>query len=167
MNKNQEMKAQVVAEITEKLNNCQSMVMVKYSGITVEQVTKLRAQCREAGVEYAVLKNTLVRRALNDKGITGLDNLLEGPSAFAFSMKDPVSAAKVLDSFIEKEKCSALEIKGGLLGEEVMDVAKITALAKLPSREVMLGRLLGSMTNSISSFVRVVEAYRKKMAGEE
>ena len=86
---------------------------------------------------------------------------------FAFSMKDPVSAAKVLDSFIDKEKCSALEIKGGLLGEEVMDVAKITALAKLPSREVLLGRLLGSMTNSISSFVRVVEAYRKKMAGEE
>ena len=84
MSKNLELKKQVVADITDKLQNCQSMVIVKYSGLTVEQVTKLRAQCRAAKVDYCVLKNTLVRRALADLNIEGLDDVLEGPNAFVF-----------------------------------------------------------------------------------
>ncbi len=166
MSKNLEIKKQTVAEITQRLMNAKSVVVVKYNGLTVEQVTELRNQCRAAGVEYSVLKNTLVRRALDDLGITALDHVLEGPSAFAFGMSDAVAPAKVLDGFITKTKTTAIEIKAGLLGREALDVNGVKALAELPSREVLLARLLGSMTNSISSFVRVVEAYRKQKAGE-
>ncbi len=166
MSNNLELKKQVVADITQKFMNAKSVVVVKYSGLTVEQVTELRNQCRAAQVEYCVLKNTLVRRSLNDLGITGFDHVLEGPSAFAFGMTDAVAPAKVLDGFITKTKTNAIEIKAGLLGRDALDVKAVKALAELPSREVLLARLLGSMTNSISSFVRVVEAYRKQKAGE-
>ncbi len=167
MSKNFELKKQVVSDITQKFMNAQSVVVVKYSGLTVEQVTDLRNQCRAAGVEYCVLKNTLVKRALGELGITALDHVLEGPSAFAFGMTDVVAPAKVLDGFISKQKTPVLEVKAGLLGREVLDASGVKALAELPSREVLLARLLGSMTNSISSFVRVVEAIRKQKAGEE
>ncbi len=166
MSNNLELKKQVVADITHKFMNAKSVVVVKYSGLTVEQVTDLRNQCRAAGVEYCVLKNTLVRRSLADLGITGLDSVLEGPSAFAFGMTDAVAPAKVLDGFIGKLKTPVLEVKAGLLDREVLDVKGVKALAELPSREVLLARLLGSMTNSISGFVRVVEAIRKQKAGE-
>ena len=96
MSKNQESKVAVVANIKEKFEKAQSVVLVNYQGINVEQDTALRNQFRQAGVEYAVLKNTLVRRAVNEMGITGLDAQLEGPSAFAFGMSDPVSPAKVV-----------------------------------------------------------------------
>ena len=167
MSKNLEIKKQVVADITDKLQNCQSMVIVKYSGLTVEQVTKLRAQCRNAKVDYCVLKNTLVRRALADLNITGLDDVLEGPNAFVFGMEDAVAPAKILSDFIEKEKTKALELRAGLLEGKAIDLKTIESLAKLPSREVLLAKILGSMTAAIGNFVRVIEAYRKKQAGEE
>ncbi len=166
MSSNLELKKQIVAEITQRFASAKSVVVVKYSGLTVEQVTELRNQCRAAGVEYSVLKNTLARRALDDLGITALDHVLEGPSGFAFGMTDAVAPAKVIDGFITKTKTTALEIKAGLLGKEALDASGVKALADLPSREVLLGRLLGSMTNSIAGFVRVVEAYRKQKAGE-
>lgn len=167
MSKNLELKKQVVADITDKLQNCQSMVIVKYSGLTVEQVTKLRAQCRAAKVDYCVLKNTLVRRALADLNIEGLDDVLEGPNAFVFGMEDAVAPAKILSDFIEKEKTKALELRAGLLEGKAIDLKTIDSLAKLPSREVLLAKILGSMTAAIGNFVRVIEAYRKKQAGEE
>ena len=167
MSKNLELKKQVVADITDKLQNCQSMVIVKYSGLTVEQVTKLRAQCRAAKVDYCVLKNTLVRRALADLNITGLDDVLEGPNAFVFGMEDAVAPAKILSDFIEKEKTKAIELRAGLLEGKAIDLKTIESLAKLPSREVLLAKILGSMTAAIGNFVRVIEAYRKKQAGEE
>ncbi|MBQ8536000.1 MAG: 50S ribosomal protein L10 [Clostridia bacterium] len=167
MSKNLEIKKQVVADIAEKLENCKSMVIVKYSGLTVEQVTKLRAQCRAAKVEYCVLKNTLVRRALAEKNIEGLDDVLEGPNAFVFGMEDAVSPAKILSDFIEKEKLKSLELRAGLLDGKAIDLKTIESLAKLPSREVLLAKVLGSMTAAIGNFVRVIEAFRKKQAGEE
>jgi len=167
MSKNLELKKQVVADITDKLQNCQSMVIVKYSGLTVEQVTKLRAQCRAAKVDYCVLKNTLVRRALADLNIEGLDDVLEGPNAFVFGMEDAVAPAKILSDFIEKEKTKAIELRAGLLEGKAIDLKTIESLAKLPSREVLLAKILGSMTAAIGNFVRVIEAYRKKQAGEE
>ena len=102
MSKNRELKVQVVAEIVEKIKNCQSMVICSYSGLTVEQVTNLRKLCREQEVQYCVLKNRLVLRALQECGITGLENLLEGPNAFVFSTKDVTNAPKVVNDFIEK-----------------------------------------------------------------
>jgi large subunit ribosomal protein L10 len=166
MSKNQDLKKLVVDEIAQKLKNCQSMVMVRYSGLTVEQATALRVQCRAAQVDYCVMKNTLVKRALEACGITGLDDLLAGPNAFAFC-GDPVSAAKVICEFISKDKQGALELRGGLLDGKAVNVQTIQSLATLPSREVLLSRLLGSMTATISSFVRVLEAIRKQKAGEE
>lgn len=167
MSKNLELKKQVVADISAKLDNAKSVVIVKYSGLTVEQVTKLRSQCRAAKVEYCVLKNTLVRRALDEKGITGLDEVLEGPNAFVFGMEDAVAPAKIVCDFIEKEKTTALELRAGLLDNAPIDVKTIKSLAALPSREVLLAKILGSMTSAIGNFVRVVEAIRKQKAGEE
>ena len=163
MSKNLEVKKQVVSDIVKKFQDAQSVVIVKYSGLTVKDATDLRADFRANGVEYVVLKNTLVRRALQELNIEGLDDVLNGPSAFAFGMSDPVSPAKIVSDFIAKKKNdSPIEIKAGLLGTELMDEAKIKALADVPSREVLLARLLGSLQSSVAGFVRVLDAIAKK-----
>ena len=167
MGKNLEIKKQVVSEITEKFKNAQSVVAVHYSGLTVEEATKLRAQCREAGVEYVVLKNTLVRRALDDMGITGWDNVLEGPTAYAFGKTDAVAPAKVLCDFIDKAKNDHMSVEIGLMGQEVLSVDAVKALAALPSREVLLARLVGSLNSSIAKLVYCLDAIRKQKGGEE
>ena len=167
MSKNLEIKKQVVSEITGKFQNAKGVVVLNYSGLTVEQVTKLRAQCREAKVDYCVLKNTLARRALDDLKITGLDELLNGPTAFAFGMEDVVSPAKIISEFIEKSKTEAIKVKAGLMGSEVITAAKVSELAKVPSREVLLSRLVGSLQSSVSSFVRVLDAIAKKQEAPE
>lgn len=161
-----EAKKVVVSEISEKLKNAKSVIIVHYSGLTVEEATNLRSQCRAQGVEFAVLKNTLVRRALNDMNVQGLDAVLEGPNAFAFGMEDVVAPAKILADFIDKSKNDHLALKGGMMGTEVLDVKGVTALAALPSREVLLGRLVGSLNSSISKLVLCLEAIRKQKAGE-
>ena len=163
MSKNLELKKQVVSDIVKKFQDAQSVIIVNYNGLTVEQVTGLRAQFRANGVEYVVLKNTLVRRALQELNIEGLDEVLNGPSAFAFGMSDPVSPAKIVSDFITKKKNeSPIEIKAGLLGTDLMDAAQIKALADVPSREVLLARLLGSLQSSVAGFVRVLDAIAKK-----
>lgn len=166
MSKNLEIKKQVVADIIEKVKNAQSIVAVEYKGLTVEEATKLRADCRNAGVEYCVLKNTLVRRALNDLGINGWDSQLEGPTAFAFGTNDAVAPAKVICDFIDKAKNDHLTVKVGLMGTEVMDEKAVKALAALPSREVLLARLVGSLNSPVSKLVYALDAIRKQKAGE-
>ena len=162
MSKNLELKKQVVSDIVKKFQDAQSVMFVSYNGLTVEQANTLRAQFRANGVDYCVLKNTLVRRALNELNITGLDETLNGPSAFAFGMNDPVSPAKIINDFATKNKTEAVSIKAGLLGTEVMTDAQIKSLAEMPSREVLLARLVGSLQSSISGFVRVLDAIAKK-----
>ena len=162
MSENLEMKKQAVAEIVKKFQSAKSVAIVKFSGLTVEQATLLREQFRANGVDYCVLKNTLVRRALEELKIKGLDDVLKGPSAFAFGMNDPVSPAKIVSDFLSKTKSNVLEFKAGLLGNELMDEKQLKALADLPSREVLLARLIGSMQSSISNFVRVLDAIAKR-----
>ena len=162
-----EAKQAAVADIVSKLNDAKSVVVVSYSGLTVEQVTELRKQCREQDSQYCVLKNRLVKIALDEKGITGMDDLLNGPNAFVFSMKDEVTAPKIISEFIEKNKLESLKVTGGIMSGKAADAATMNKLAKMPSREQLLGRLVGSMSNSYASFVRVVENYRKQKAGEE
>ena len=157
-----EQKKAVVEGLAEKMGRAASGVLVKYQGITVEDDTKLRAAMRAAGVEYVVLKNTLVRRALAELNIEGLDEVLNGPSAFAFGMNDPVSPAKIINDFITKNKTEAISIKAGLLGSDIMTLDQIKSLAETPSREVLLARLLGSLQSSIAGFVRVLDAIAKK-----
>ena len=160
-----EMKKAVVAEIKEKMVAAKSIVLIDYRGLTVAEVTELRNQCRKAGVEYAVLKNTMVNLAAKEAGIEGLESFLKGPTAVAFGMEDAVAPAKVLTEFIKKTKKT--EVKCGLLDGQILDAAGVEALAAIPSREVLIAKIMGSMMSAVSKFVYVVEAIRKKAAGEE
>ncbi len=158
-------KQAVVAGIREKMAAAKSIVLIDYRGLTVAEVTELRNQCRAAGVEYAVLKNTMVSLAAKELGINGLDDYLKGPTAVAFGMTDAVAPAKVLTEFIKKAKKT--EVKCGVLDGQILNAAGVEALAAIPSREVLLAKVMGSMMSAVSKFVYVVEALRKKQAGEE
>ena len=162
MSKNLEIKKQAVAEIVEKFKNAQSMVVCSFNGLNVEQVTELRKQCREKNVQYCVLKNRLVLRAMQELGITGLENLMEGPNAFVFGTGDVTDAPKVINQFIEKNKLQSLEIKGGLMGEEVLDAKGVKAIAALPGREELLATLVGCLVSPISSLVAVLDEIAEK-----
>ena len=162
MSSNLELKKQVVADIVEKLKGAESMVICSYSGLTVEQVTELRKQCRENDVHYCVLKNRLVARALAELNIEGLDSLLEGPNAFVFGTKDVTSAPKIISTFIEKNKLTSLEIKGGLVGADVADVKMIKELAATPSKEELLATMVGCLVSPVSALVSVLEQIAEK-----
>lgn len=164
MSKNREIKEQVVADIVEKIKGAESIVVCSYNGLTVEQVTALRKEAREAGVQYCVLKNRLVLRALQELNITGLENLLEGPNAFVFGSKDVTNAPKIVNSFIEKNKLTSLEIKGGLMGTEVLDVAGVKKLAAMPSRDELLATMVGCLVSPISALVSVLDEIAEKKA---
>lgn len=158
MSKNLELKKQVVTEIAEKIKSSESMVVVSFTGITVEQITDLRNKFREANVEYCVLKNTLVRRALQELNIEGMDEHLLGPSAFAFG--DAVNPAKIVSDFIDadKENVKKMQIKAGIIDGRVINANEVRALAKLPSREVLIAKMMGSMNAPITNFVGVLSA---------
>ena len=162
MSANLEAKKQVVADIVEKFKNSECMIICSYSGLTVEQVTALRKQCRENDVHYCVLKNRLVKRALQELKIDGLDDLLEGPNAFVFSEKDVTAGPKIINTFIEKNKLTSLEIKGGLMGTEVIDVKAIKELAATPSREELLATMVGCLVSPVSALVSVLDQIAEK-----
>ena len=162
MSANLELKKQVVADIIEKFKGAESVVVCSYSGLTVEQVTELRKQCRENDVHYCVLKNRLVGRALAELNIDGLNDLLEGPNAFVFGTKDVTAAPKIINTFIEKNKLTSLEIKGGLMGTEKMDVAAVKSLAATPSREELLATLVGCLQSPVSGLVAVLDQIAEK-----
>ncbi len=153
-NKILEQKKQVVAELTEKVKAAQTIVLADYRGLTVEQDTELRNALRAAGVEYRVVKNTLTSFAMKENGLEGLDPYLNGPTAMAISSTDAVAPAKVLSEFAKKfEK---LELKVGVVEGKVIDIDGIKALAELPSREVLISKVLGSFNAPISGFVNVL-----------
>ena len=162
MSKNRELKEQQVAEIVEKFKAAESVVFCSYSGLTVEQVTSLRKQCREKNVQYCVLKNRLVKLALEQVGIEGADDLLNGPNAFVFSMSDPVSAPKVVKDFIEKNKLTSLQVTGGVFENKAADVATIDMLAKTPGRDELLATLVGCLVSPVSSLVSVLDEIAEK-----
>lgn len=147
-------KQAVVKELVEKLSQAKGAVIINYRGITVLQDTKLRRKLREAGVEYNVVKNTMTRLAAQELEITGLDTYLEGPSAIAISKVDPVAPAKIISEFAKEFEI--IEIKAGLLEGKVIDADGVKALANLPSREVLLAKLLGTLNVPITGFVNVL-----------
>ena len=165
MSKNIEAKKGVVADIKQKFEKAQSAVLVDYRGLNVAEDTELRNQLRKAGVEYAVLKNTMINLAIQDMGLDEMKTHLEGPTAVAFGYEDAIAPAKVLSEFIKKSKKMA--IKCGMCDGAYLDEAGVQALANTPSREVLIARIMGSMMSSVSKFVYAVEAIRKKQAGEE
>ena len=165
MSKNFEVKQAAVADIKAKFEQAKSVVMIDYRGMTVAEVTELRNQFRKNGCEYAVLKNTLVKLAAKEAGLEGFDPYLNGPTAVAFSYDDLVAPAKVVKTFMDKSK--KLTIKCGVCDGDFLDENGVKALADLPSKEVLIAKIMGSMMSAVSKFVYVVEAIRKQKAGEE
>ena len=161
--KNIELKAAQVEEVKEKFAKAQTVVVFDYRGITVAEDTALRNEMRSSGVEYVVLKNHIVKRACEAANVDAqFEQLLKGPSAFAFGYQDAVSAAKVLKTLSDKNKKCAL--KGGIVEGEFMDENAIRSIADLPSREVLIARLLGSMMSPISGLAIALDQIAKKKA---
>lgn len=155
-----EQKQVVVNEIKEKLEKAASVVMVDARGLTVEQDTVLRKKLREAGVDYKVYKNTMVHLAIQGTQFEGLDPYLEGPSAFAFGYEDATTAASVLNNAAKDFKI--LEFKAGVVEGTVYDAEGMKKVADIPSRDVLLSKLLGSFKSPMSAFARVVQAIADK-----
>ena len=158
------MKEQHVQEICDRLKKAKSVVMFDYRGLTVEEDTTLRNEMRKNGVEYVVLKNSMVERACRELGVDEkVHEMLKGPSAFAFGYEDPVAPAKVLKDFVKKVKKCA--VKGGLVDNAVTDPAGIDALADLPPREVLIARMLGSMMSPVTGLAIALDQLAKKLGG--
>ena len=149
-----ELKQPVVAEIAELFDGAASAVVVDYRGLTVEQDTALRKQLREAGVVYKVCKNTMMKRAFEGTDFAQLDEYLEGPNAIAISKEDATAPARILYKFAQD--APALELKGGVVEGTAYDVAGISELAKIPSRDELISKLLGSLQSPITNLARVL-----------
>ena len=153
-------KETLVQAAAEKFESAASVVIVDYRGLTVEEVTNLRKQLRDAGVEMKVIKNSILSRAAKKVGLDGLDEVFTGPTAVAFSNDDVVAPAKIIDEFAKDAK--ALEIKGGVIEGKVSSVEQITALAKLPNREGLLSMLLSVLQAPVRNVAYAVKALEEK-----
>ena len=153
-------KEQVVSDIQDKFNRSESVVFIDYTGMTVEEVTALRAKFRAANVEYRVLKNTMLRRAADNLGLSDLDAHLEGTTAVAFSYEDPTAAAKIIMDFIRDSKKGSVKV--GVIGNKVYGPETVDALSKIPEKNVLLAQLFSVMNGPAAAFARVVNAIREQ-----
>lgn len=160
------LKEQIVDSIAQKIQNSQSCIVIDYKGLTVEEDTELRKKFREANVEYKVYKNTLVRRAAAKVGNMEMfdDVNLVGPNAFAFGIDDAVAPAKIVKEFAKSHP--KIEFKMGYIEGEFYDAAQLEKVANIPSREVLIAKLLGSFKAPMSNFVYMLDALAKKKAEE-
>ena len=149
-----ELKQPIVEEISANIKDAQSVVLVDYRGLTVEQDTNLRKQLREAGITYKVYKNTMMNFAFKGTDCESLAPYLEGPSAIAISSTDATAPARILCKFAKD--ANKLEIKAGIVEGMAYDAAGIAEIAKIPSREELLSRLFGSMQSPVANFARVM-----------
>jgi large subunit ribosomal protein L10 len=143
-----------------QLSKAKSVVLVEYKGLTVEKVTELRNKCREAGVEYKVYKNTLMRFAFNDLGYKDIDPSLEGPNAIAISYNDEVSAARITNEFA-KNSNDTLVIKAGVAEGKVLSADEVKSLANVPSREVLIAQLAGVLQGNIRNLAYMLDQVAK------
>ena len=160
-----ELKQPVVQVIVNDIEGAQSIVLVDYRGLTVAEDTALRKQLREAGVVYKVCKNTMMKRAFEGTDFAQLDEYLDGPNAIAISKDDATAPARILAKFAKDAK--ALELKAGVVEGQKYDAAALTELAKIPSREELLSRLLGSMQSPITNLARVLNQIAEKGGAAE
>ena len=149
-----ELKQPIVEEIANNIKDAQAVVLVSYCGITVEADTALRKELREAGITYKVYKNTMMNFAFKDTDCEPLSKHLEGPNAIAISKDDATAPARIVANFAKKAE--KLEIKAGVVEGNYYDAKGMTAIANVPSREVLLGKLLGSIQSPITNFARVI-----------
>jgi len=171
-----EAKEREVEELVGVLGSAQSVILTDFVGLNVAEVSELRAKCRAAGVRYKVIKNTLAKLAVDQAGMKELDSFLQGPNAWATHDSDQVATAKVLSEFAKEN--DKLEIRAGYMEGHVISIEEINALAKLPSREVLLSQVLGALQSPMAGFagvcsallrsvVTVVDAYREQRSESE
>jgi large subunit ribosomal protein L10 len=171
-----EAKVREVEDFAGRLTNAESVVLTDFTGLDVAAISDLRRRCREAGVQYRVIKNTLAKRAVQQAGMQDLDPLLDGPNAWALHDSDQVAAAKVLNDFAKDH--TSLKIRGGFMEGRLLSVGELQALAKLPGREALLAQTLaglqapmagfaGVLTALMRGFATVVDAYAKKRGESE
>ena len=160
-----ELKQPIVEEISASIKDAQSVVLVDYRGLTVEQDTSLRKQLREAGITYKVYKNTMMNFAFKGTDFESLAPYLEGPSAIAISTTDATAPARVLCKFAKE--APKLEVKGGVVEGVAYDANGIADIAKIPSREELLSKLLGSIQSPITNFARVMNQLAEKGGASE
>ena len=159
-----ELKQPIVQEISDYIKDAQSVVLVDYRGLTVEQDTQLRRQLREAGVTYKVYKNTLMNFAFKGTDFESMSSLLEGPNAIAISKDDATAPARILAKFAQGAE--ALELKAGVVEGTFYDAAGIKAIASVPSREELLSKFLGSIQSPITNLARVLNQIAEQGGGE-
>lgn len=155
-------KEAAVADVADMLKRSQSAVILDYRGMTVAEATNLRNRFREAGVEYKVIKNNILKRAADQLNIEGLDDYFKGPSAVAFGYEDPVAPAKILCKFVKE--INKTEIKGGVLDQVKVDAQKVEELSKLPSKEELIAKMLGSLNAPITNFALALSAVPRGLA---
>jgi len=155
-------KEEQVAVIEDKAKRAKGIVLVDYRGLNVAEDTEMRNNLRKEGVEYKVLKNRLVLRAFNNAGYEGFDKVLEGPTAVAFSYEDATAPARIIMESVKKT--NKISVKGGVVEGKILDAAAITAVANIPSREVLLAQLLGLLTSPMRSLAIAVNEVAKKQA---
>ena len=151
-----EQKQKIVAEVAEKLKAAAGGTIVNYQGITVENDTALRVEMRKAGIEYFVIKNTLLKRAVEIAGLPELSGVLENMTAIAISENDPVAPARILCSYADK--IETFNIKAGFVDGKVIGVSDVVALSKLPSRDTLVAQVVGTLAAPISGLVNVLNA---------
>lgn len=161
-----EQKKQIVKDLTEKLKGACAGVVVDYKGISVADDTTLRKSLREANIDYFVVKNSLLGFAADEVGLGDLKEVLEGTNAIALSTDDYISGAKILNEYAEKAN-GYFEIKSGFMDGAVVSVDKIKSLAKLPSKEVLIAKALGSIKAPISNLVYALNAIKDKQSEEQ
>ncbi len=155
-------KQAIVAELTEKLKSAASGVLVDYKGITVAEDTALRTELRQNEVDYSVVKNTLVRFAINNCGMEALDDVLNGTTSLAISHTDPIAPMRVINKFSKQFNGAKFTIKGGFMDGKVLSLEEISALADLPSKEGLQAQVLGTMLAPITSLAIVIKAIAEK-----
>ncbi len=155
-----ELKQPIIEEISSLLDGAQALVVVDYRGLTVEEDTKLRKALREGGVTYKVFKNTYIKRAIAGTEFEAVASVLEGPTAIAISKTDATAPARILSQNMKDMK--NLEFKGGVVAGTYYDAKMMDVVASIPSREVLLGRLLGSIQAPIANFARVIKQIAEK-----
>ena len=150
-----------VAALHEKIKTSVAGVVVDYKGINVADDTKLRKELREAGIEYAVIKNTMLRLALKDTGLEEMSSVLEGATALAISHDDPIAPARILNKYAEASK-GKFSLKSGYMDGSVLDEANLNAIAKLPDYKGMLSMFAGALTSTLSGLAVAIQAYVDK-----
>lgn len=158
-------KQTTITSLVEELGQIQGAIVTDYRGLTVEEITKLRRKLRPVGGRYQIVKNTLLKIAMNERQLPDLGGMLEGPTAVLFAEGDPVEATKILTAFVKELRKNIPEVKGGFLGARVMNAADVANLATLPSRDQILGNLVGTIQSPVANVVGTLGAVLQNLVG--